>query len=173
MGIAYECPTHEGLHISDERVLLELNSKNEIIVTDLDNFALPLIRYWNADQVEISREGCSCGRKSRLIKRILGRTCDYIIGVNGEFLHWAYFWHLFFDSQLGAENNLEKFQVVQTSRNQLIIRLVCDKISREKRAILVQNILERLGEMKVEFVFEDDIENASSGKYRPVVNELL
>jgi phenylacetate-CoA ligase len=173
MGIAYECPTHEGLHIADERVLVEFNENDEIIVTDLDNFAMPLIRYWNADQVELSPDACSCGRKSRLIKRILGRTCDYIIGVNGEFLHWAYFWHLFFDSRLGEENGLEKFQVIQTAEDRLKIRVVCEVIALEKRRVLIENIQERLGNMNVEFVFEDDIENASSGKYRPVINELL
>ncbi len=172
-GVAYECNKHNGLHIAEERVIVELNNENELIITDLDNFSMPFIRYWNADQAIISDEECSCGRKSKLIKKVLGRTCDYIIGVNGEFLHWAYFWHLFFDSKIAEQKNLKKFQVVQETKNHLVIRFVCDDLTIDEMNILSENIKSRLGEINVTFSFEDDIENSISGKYRPVINKLI
>lgn len=173
MGVAYECPMHSGLHIADERVLVEVDDNNDLIITDLDSYAMPFIRYWNADQAIVSDEECSCGRKSRLIKKIMGRTCDYITGVNGEFLHWAYFWHLFFDSHVAEKRNLRKFQVVQKSKDKLLIRLVCDLLSKDEEGVLTKNMKDRLGDMNVVYSYEDDIENSASGKYRPVINEIL
>jgi phenylacetate-CoA ligase len=128
-GIAYECDSHEGLHIAEERVIIEENEFNELIITDLDNYTMPLIRYWNADQALISEVSCSCGRQSRLIKQIMGRTCDYVIGINGQFLHWAYFWHLIFDSNVAKNRNLRKFQIVQNTKTNLLIRLIADSLS--------------------------------------------
>ena len=172
-GIAFECDHHKGLHITEEKVIVEVNKKNELIVTDLDNYSLPFIRYWNADQAIISDDLCTCGRKSKLIKQIMGRTCDHIIGANGEFLHWAFFWHLFFDSAVAEKRNLRKFQVVQLTNNKLTIRMVAEPLSDDEKHLLVSSIQSRVGALSIDFSFEDEIENATSGKYRPVINHLL
>ena len=103
----------------------------------------------------------------------MGRTCDYIIGVNGEFLHWAYFWHLLFDSAVAEKRDLRKFQIVQTTSTDLKIRIVANPLEEIERKVLVENIHSRLGPMNISFSFEADIENSSSGKYRPVINHLL
>lgn len=172
-GIAYECEMHEGLHIADERVIIEMNDLDELIITDLDNYSMPFIRYWNADQAIISDEKCSCGRQSRLIKQIMGRTCDYVICANGKFLHWAYFWHLIFDSNVAKNRNLKKFQIVQNSKTNLLIRLVSDSLSKEEKEFIISDIKNRMGDMAIEFSYETDIENTKTGKYRPVINKLL
>jgi len=172
-AIAYECNHHKGLHITEEKVIVEVNEKNDLIVTDLDNFSMPFIRYYNADQLILSNELCTCGRKSKLIKQILGRTCDYVIGDRGQILHWAYFWHLFFDTNMAKNRNLKKFQVVQQSEAILLIRLVADPLNEEEKMLIISDIVNRLGEIEVIFSFESDIENSSSGKYRPVINKLL
>ncbi len=172
-GIAFECDHHQGLHVTEERVYIEVNDNSEIIVTDLDNYAMPFIRYWNADQVELADSPCSCGRKSLLIKRVMGRTCDYIIGKNGEYLHWAYFWHLFFDSGIAKNNNLQKFQVVQESPDKIEINLICEKISDELILVLKQNIQSRIGPVDIVFNYSTNIENTKTGKYRPVINKLI
>jgi phenylacetate-CoA ligase len=173
-GMAYECNRHEGLHIAEERVIIETNETNELLITDLDNFTMPFIRYWNADQAILSNEKCSCGRQSRLIRQILGRTCDYITGINGQYLHWAYFWHLVFESNIAENRNLRKFQIIQNSASGLLIKLVSNALSDEEEEFLRSDIKKRLGEeMSIVFSYEPDIENSANGKYRPVINKLL
>ena len=172
-GIAYECECHEGLHIAEERVIVEQNKCNDLIITDLDNYTMPFIRYWNADQAIISDKYCSCGRKSKLINQIMGRTCDYVIGLNGQFLHWAYFWHLIFDSNISKNRNLKKFQIIQNSKTELIIRLVSDTLSEEEKNFFCTDIKNRLGLLSIKFSYETDIENTKTGKYRPVINKLF
>lgn len=172
-AIAFECASHEGLHITDERVIVETDADNNLIFTDLDNFAMPYIRYKNDDQAIISDQPCSCGRKSRLIKQVLGRTCDYIIGVNSKTLHWAYFWHLMFDTEIAYKRNVIKFQIHQTDAETIRFRTVGDPLTDEDQKIIRNFMFDKLGNMSIEFVNEPDIENAKSGKYRPVVNDLL
>lgn len=172
-GIAYECDKHEGLHITDERVVVESNGLNELIITDLDNLAMPFIRYWNGDQAIISKDKCSCGRESRLFEQIMGRTCDYIIGVDGQFLHWAYFWHLIFDSGIAKNRNVRKFQIVQLNKINLLIRLVSDLLSKQEEEFIMLDIKNRIGDFSIQIKYEAEIENTNTGKYRPVINELL
>jgi len=172
-GIAYECSSHEGMHVAEERVILETNQLNELIITDLDNYTMPFIRYWNADEAILSNKKCSCGRQSKLVKQIMGRTCDYIIGLNGEFLHWAYFWHLIFDSNIAKNRNLRKFQIVQDTKTKLLIRLIADKLAKEEMEFITSDIKNRLGDILIEFSYESIIENTKSGKYRPVINKFM
>lgn len=82
-GIAYECPNHK-MHIIDDNVFLELNkcpglvldSEGEIIITNLNNHAMPLIRYNQADIVNIIKPNicCKCGNQSSQIDIIKGRV---------------------------------------------------------------------------------------------------
>jgi len=172
-GIAYECAAHMGLHVTEERVILESNDQDELLITDLDNYAMPYIRYWNADQAVFSDEECPCGRKSRLISQVMGRTCDYLIGANGQTLHWAYFWHLLFDTNIAIDRNFVKFQIVQKEPDLILFRTVSDPLTDADKETLIRMIRQKMGDMRVEFNLEEDIPNTASGKYRPVVNELL
>ena len=172
-GIAYECEAHNGLHITEERIYIEHNENNELLITDLDNFAMPFIRYYNGDQAEFASEDCICGRKSQVIKRILGRTCDYLICKNGQSLHWLYFWHLMFDTEIALKRNFQKFQIIQKSKDILFFRYVGDQLFKFDEEILIKMIREKMGNVKIEFIKEDDIECSTSGKYRPVINELI
>jgi len=172
-GIAYECEKHEGLHIAEEHVIVEFSERNELIITDLDNYSMPFIRYWNADEAIPSEYPCSCGRSGKLIKQVIGRSCDYVIGKNDQYLHWAYFWHLIFDSNVAEKRNLKKFQIVQFDKEKIAIRLVSDELSLEEKEFIVADMKKRLGDISIEFRYELEIENSKTGKYRPVVNKLL
>ena len=66
-----ECHQHNGFHLFTDMFLFEvynqekktfsLEGKGELILTCFENQAMPLIRYFTRDQVEISYEKCSCG----------------------------------------------------------------------------------------------------------------
>lgn len=173
-AIAYECKEHRGLHITEERVIVEVNEKNEAIITDLDNFTMPFIRYWNADEIVIENEGtCPCGRQSKIIKEIKGRTCDYILGLNNTYLPWAFFWILICESGIFKKVNLNKFQVVQETKEKITIYLVSDVLSNEDENYIKERIKNKLGDISIEIEYKDHIENSSSGKYRPVINNII
>ncbi|NLO11361.1 MAG: phenylacetate--CoA ligase family protein [Candidatus Cloacimonetes bacterium] len=171
-GIAYECPAHTGLHITEERVIVNTKDNGEFLLTDLDNYAMPYINYWNGDEAEFDNQECTCGRKSQKIKYIKGRVVDYIYGHNGEKLHSSYIWKILFESGIGQKIALQKFQVVQQKDTRLKFRYVGKQMSKTDELQLTQLITDKLPQIKVDYIQETDIENSKSGKYRPVISEI-
>ena len=80
----WECRQHRGLHIDEDAVILEVVDKddrllpwgekgNSILVTNLYNWTLPVIRYRVGDVMTISAEPCPCGVPFARITSIEGR----------------------------------------------------------------------------------------------------
>lgn len=84
-GIAYESPKHE-MHILYNNIYLETNDSSEAIITNLNNYAMPLIRYNQGDNIELSQNKV-CDRKSLQIKVINGRSLDCVKLPNGSELN--------------------------------------------------------------------------------------
>jgi phenylacetate-CoA ligase len=80
--LALQCPDHPHYHVQSENVLLEVvddqglpcapGEVGRVLVTSLNNFATPLIRYEIGDYAEVGA-ACSCGRGLPVLKRIMGR----------------------------------------------------------------------------------------------------
>jgi phenylacetate-CoA ligase len=90
-----ECHLQNGIHIWADLFLIEAidpktgeqvaeGERGELVVTTLDKWAFPLIRYRIGDLTIVNNEPCACGRTHPRIMRILGRTDDMIIvrGIN-------------------------------------------------------------------------------------------
>ena len=80
--IAFECPKG-SLHINMEGVFVERDpTDGGILVTNLQSFSFPSIRYKLGDQIELAEESfrCSCGMNSPVIKEVTGRIGKKIIG---------------------------------------------------------------------------------------------
>jgi phenylacetate-CoA ligase len=89
---ATECHEHQGLHLAEERCLVEVpNTQGEhdvsVIVTDLFNYAMLFICYENGDEITATRDLCNCGRESLVIKRVRGKTYAHISLPNGRLIH--------------------------------------------------------------------------------------
>ncbi|MFO7653432.1 MAG: hypothetical protein R6X25_06385 [Candidatus Krumholzibacteriia bacterium] len=91
--IAFECP--EGsLHVQAEKVLVELVAQSsrspggDVVVTDLDNRAQPLVRYRVGDAAVAATARCSCGRGLPSLESVAGRSRDrYIRTRAGALIH--------------------------------------------------------------------------------------
>jgi len=94
-GVAVECEQHQGLHIFEDHFYPEIidpdtgevlpdGTFGELVLTSLDKFAMPVIRYRTRDLTRIISERCACGRTIRRIDRISSRSDDMFIirGVN-------------------------------------------------------------------------------------------
>jgi phenylacetate-coenzyme A ligase PaaK-like adenylate-forming protein len=76
-AIAFECEAHAGLHVLEGFVILEVHD-GRVLVTNLLNKVQPMIRYELTDLVTLADGSCACGRASRRIAAIEGRTDDII-----------------------------------------------------------------------------------------------
>jgi phenylacetate-coenzyme A ligase PaaK-like adenylate-forming protein len=86
-GMALECDHHGGMHIFESQVALEIVDDDarpvpdgepgaRVLVTNLYNQTQPLIRFELTDMVTLAAEPCPCGRPSRRITAIDGRSDD-------------------------------------------------------------------------------------------------
>ena len=90
--IAWQCPystSNSGYHINKNEVICEIvdsegkpvtnGDSGEIVVTDLRNKAMPLIRYRMNDHGLMSWQNCDCGYSGPSLLPLGGRSSDYII----------------------------------------------------------------------------------------------
>jgi len=94
-GVGFECEAQNGLHINEDMFYPEIidpetgkvlpaGKKGELVFTTLTREGTPLLRYRTRDITFLMDEPCKCGRTTRRIHRLFGRTDDMLIirGVN-------------------------------------------------------------------------------------------
>jgi phenylacetate-CoA ligase len=90
---------HVNLEVVDDENRVVWEKPGRILVTDLDNHAMPLIRYEIGDEGILTRERCACGRAHTVLASIQGRTQDYIYNSEGRRLSATFFAGFFRDLQ--------------------------------------------------------------------------
>ena len=144
----------------------------EVVITDLNNYCLPFIRYRIGDLAEAvdPTEACACGRGLPRLGRIEGRVQSIVVGASGQYIPGTFFAHLFKD----YEHAIRQFQIVQERRGAIRLRVV--KGGRFSEAALreVLATLRRfLGEqMQIEVQFEENIDMVRTGKRLACVSKL-
>jgi phenylacetate-CoA ligase len=170
--IACECLEQGGMHINMEGVMVEImNNKKEgeILVTDLRNYAAPLIRYNLEDVGTLLKRNCSCGRGLQMMKLTSGRTLDSIKTIDGRTLNSVFFNRLFF-KVIGVR----RFQFIQKKANEYILKVEPEK-NLDRRN--VENIIEKLKETigrdaNIHLEYVDQIPGTRAGKFRYVIREI-
>lgn len=168
--IASECEEHHGLHVNADSLYTEVPADGKLLITDLCNRAMPLIRYQVGDVVVPSTRVCKCGRGLPLIERVEGRDADYVLTPAGNLISGISLTENFAVLVPGAA----QVQIVQESITQLRIRLVADDAfgdgSRRKIAALVHDTFGDTVAHEVELV--DAIPQEPSGKYRFCISNV-
>lgn len=121
-GIAYECPDHH-MHILDNNVYLESTDDNEAIITNLNNYAMPIIRYNQGDEIIIDKTECPCSyeKNHNAISLVRGRTFDEIV-IGNTVINSIYLFE-FMSEIMNQYNDLiisYRFTYTQSTR-----RLIC------------------------------------------------
>jgi len=178
MLIAAECEKQSGLHINIDHLVVETINEDkanitgeagDIVITDLMNYGMPLIRYVNGDRATISNSACSCGNPLPMIEKINGRKLDVIKTKSGQMIPGELFPHLFKEFP-----GLTKFQVKQSKIDSLDIFLVANELfsTEDKQAITLEINKYSKQELALNFHMVNDIPLTSSGKYRVTISEL-
>jgi phenylacetate-CoA ligase len=129
-GIAYQCLESPHHHVQDESYILEIlvdgrpakvGEVGEVVITDLNNFSMPLIRYRIGDMaVAVEQTLCECGRPHSQIGAISGRTQALILCSNGVWLPGTFFAHFFKDFDFAVQH----YQVIQDTPEKFMLKLV-------------------------------------------------
>lgn len=143
-SIAYQCSERENYHIMDWRVLVQYQQipdvdEENLLITDLDNYAFPLIRYKNGDMALPSNSTtCECGRNTGQLCRIAGRTSDIIqTKSGGYFVIPSFLGSTFFK---GIEGILE-YQFVKTLNGIIQMRIRSNELFERAHKEKLKNYL--------------------------------
>jgi phenylacetate-CoA ligase len=175
--IASECEAHQGLHVNTDGVWVEVlddprhpELPGRVVVTDLTNHGMPLVRYEVGDRGRLSHQNCPCGRSYPLLTEVAGRIADYLITPDGEYVSGISLTENFATLIPGVE----QVQVVQDRRDHVILNLVPDPSFDDRSRARIQTlIVERFGSaMGYDIEILSRIEPEPSGKFRFAINRV-
>lgn len=170
---AFECKEHNGVHVDTERAILEIvnnegkhvvDRNGKILATSLYNYALPFIRYDTGDLGIISASECSCGRKTPLIKKIMGRITDFLklnnVVIGSPVL-----------TILMGKFDIEQYQITQNGPSSIICKIIRGKTFKiEDENFIKKSFYGHVGEIDVKFDYVDSILPTKAGKYKFIIN---
>lgn len=178
-AMAYECEAGT-LHVMADNVVLEVlrddgraalpGETGEVVVTDLTNRAMPLVRYRMGDRAEAGG-ACRCGRSFPALQRVVGRTYDEVFTPTGR--RWnGWQLHYFLSTLMGQRGGFRQYQVVQDGPDTLDVRIVADVAPNPEtvRAICAY-VHDQLDGMRATVRRVDGVERSRSGKLRIVRND--
>lgn len=174
-SIAHECSEGQ-LHLSAENMFVEIIDETgspcvpgqigEIVVTELNNTAMPLIRYRLGDYGSLSSDKCACGRGLPVLKEVKGRAYDTVCLQNGKKFHGEFFMYIF-EGAKRESLGISQFQIMQKTRNSFLIRLVCDQDAERinLESYISNHMHAGMGDdIGLEFDYVDTIPRSPSGK---------
>lgn len=176
-SIAYECE-HGNKHISEEHVILEIvnsngeavrNRSGNIVVTDLDNFAMPFIRYRIGDVGSMSDRVCDCGRNLQILDSLDGRSQEFLKASDGSLVPGIYF-----PGRFREIKGINQFQIIQEDLKNMVIKIVKSKnYSASDLNNMIEIIKDKLGtDMNINVKEVVDIAPTYAGKRRLVISHV-
>jgi phenylacetate-CoA ligase len=180
-GIAYECREGHDHHVMDESYIVELlvdgrpaqpGEIGEIVITDLNNFSVPLIRYRIGDLATAVDQSapCPCGRGLSRVGTIHGRTQAIVHCADGTWLPGTFFAHFFKE----YEHLIRHFQVHQEVKGAFTLRVV--KNAQFTKAAFAEMLSALRGytgtDTHIEVDYVTEIPLVRTGKRSPVVSTV-
>ena len=176
--VSHQC--REGTyHVMDSNFVVEYlhdgepageGEDGEIVLTHFDNWGMPFIRYRTGDVAQPGFGGCACGRGLSVMRKIRGRTTDFIVTPDGRWQHALSLIYVVRDIE-----GVEEFKIVQEEVDDLrvLIKIIDSLYPGDGDERIVAGFKKRMGEMiRVRVDKVDEIPRDASGKYRYVVSKV-
>jgi phenylacetate-coenzyme A ligase PaaK-like adenylate-forming protein len=171
--IGGECERHDGLHMNVDQLVVELlddsgkvvepGERGVVVVTDLQNLAMPFIRYCMEDMSEARAPACPCGRGLPLMGRITGRVADFLKRQDGSRVAGI----SLIENSLTKITGIDQMQIVQERMD--LLRLIVvpgPTFTPERRQELLRYFERTFTGSRVELEEVSEIRPEPNGKYR-------
>ena len=180
-NIATSCEKSDKLHINmflqyveildNDNTELKEHQKGNIIITNLINYGMPLIRYKIGDTGSLDYSQCPCGRGFIRFDNVYGRIIDIFKNERGDLIYGDYFTHLFY-----FRENVKIFQVIQEAINHIDVNIVTlngKSFPRSTENEFTEKIQVVMGKnCKVYFNYVSDINPSRSGKFTYTISKI-
>ncbi len=177
--LALQCPGTDHYHVQSENVRIEIiddagrpcppGRSGRVIVSSLNNFATPLLRYEIGDYAEFG-EPCACGRGLPVLRRIFGRRRNRLHLPSGE----SVFPYLGEHGQILQLTGIKvrEFQCIQHDLRRIEVKLVADRaFTPEEASKVAAKMRENLGHpFEVDYTFHQAIERGPRGKFEEFIS---
>ncbi len=165
--VASECEQHRRMHINAENLLVEstaADQTSELLITDLRNLAMPMIRYAIGDTGRLVQEQCPCSRGLPLLELSGGRVTDFLKTLSGKRVSGI----VLATYAITNVPGIRQIQFVQNDPGLIVINLARGpNWSAGALGELNLRLKEFLGnDMQFEVVYRESIGLEKSGKYR-------
>jgi phenylacetate-CoA ligase len=183
LTMAVQCKCHENLHVFTDWHIFEAVDDNlrpvaagtpgNLLLTNLYNYTQPLIRYQMHDEVVFDQRPCGCGLPFPTIRNLAGRQEEFLWFDTAEgrrdYLHPIVLVELFVAG-------LKKFQVIQTQRNEMLMKVMIDGNQNEVLAAIRQRMHEIFCGKKLETTVQLNLEvvenipnDPRTGKFKLII----
>jgi phenylacetate-CoA ligase len=165
------------LHVSPDVAVVEIlrpdgspclpGEVGEVVTTGLMRTYQPLIRFRVGDMAMWDADPCPCGRQMPVIKEVIGRIEDVVVGPDGRQMVR---FHGVFVNQL----HVQEGQIIQESFNLIRVKIVPTKdFGEQDIADIVHRVRQRLGnEVNVKIETVTEIPRTKAGKFKAVISNL-
>jgi phenylacetate-CoA ligase len=171
--VALECP-EGGLHVFAEGMYVEIlnpdaDGRGEIVLTNLDSRAFPIVRYRTGDIGSLDPTPCRCGRGLPRLRAVEGRRTDFLVTPSGRVLHALSAIYI-----LRELPTVREFRIVQEAVDHLVVHMVPTRplVSAEETDIRTQFAAVFGPEMRVDVLQSDALPRSASGKFRYVESKI-
>jgi phenylacetate-coenzyme A ligase PaaK-like adenylate-forming protein len=177
--LSFECEYFDGYHLSMEKCITEIvNEKGEevpngttgkVVLTDLENYAMPLIRYEVGDRACITNEPCRCGRGLDRLQSISGRIKDFVDLINGRRIDGSYFTKRFRNI-----SGIVLFQIIQKQSNDVYAKVSISDENDPDTSLHLKQMERRIAkELGIDFYIQVDnlFRRPSNQKFQYIVKE--
>jgi phenylacetate-CoA ligase len=176
LSIAAQCEEKRAYHVFDEHVIVENEStlngtdgRVPAVLTDLDNYAMPFIRYELGDVLNFNDARCTCGRGLSTIGKIEGRTHDFLSAIDGRPIPGEFIPHLF-----QKVRGFDRYFIHQTSESEIQVKIVRNEHYDDVEVRRLTELMkETLGtDMRIHFESVERIELSPTGKLSFIKSEV-
>jgi phenylacetate-CoA ligase len=177
--VAHEC-VKGRYHVMDPNYVVEFirdglpaqaGEDGEIIITHLDAWGMPLIRYCTGDVAQPGEgSACPCGCSFSTMQQIRGRTTDFVVTPDGRWQHALSVIYVVRDIE-----GVDEFKIVQYEVEdvQVLVKIIPELYPANGNDRIVAGIRKRMGDsVKVRVEHVEAIPREASGKHRYVVSHV-
>lgn len=170
--IAQQAPGEKEYRVNTESFFVEIlktdsderaadGELGRIVVTDLYNYAMPIIRYDTGDMGVMEARG-----NAKTLTRVDGRRIDFVFSTRGELLSPYVFYGV-----MRTFDEIRQYQFVQHAEKNYVMKLNIPGGAFPRAADLREQLLSLVGEdADLKFEYVNEIPTLASGKRKFVVN---
>lgn len=179
--IAFQCPSG-GMHLMEENLIAEFadppqpgpeGAKN-LILTELNNRATPLLRYEVGDLVFPDPEPCACGSGLSRIRVDIGRDSEVVRLPDGSRVSPVLFCHMGQYSFHEIGRKIRQYRIIQRTLDRFDVEVACNPEDQADVESYFRKAFEEDfdGLVRLNVLFRDSIPPDASGKHRTFISEI-